>query len=1239
MNKIYYLFLMLLGTMLNAGTGIYGSFVIVDDGASTYYDCIANGATTDFNGYDFGTMTATSTLSLNGGELKTWKSDGGNITGAYLYYRVYETGTTAPSFTEIQMSWAEDNVDGSSNNQKWTETAAAVNLLSGLSAGNYTLEVYFKATSNEGDIYDNNSSANYSATFSYATSSDLQIGNVSISPALPTRIEQVTITLDATGTDLESATAVYLHSGVATDAPSSTAFSTVVGNWGQADGVGEMTSLGSNQWQIVLTDIDTYYSLTDDDDAFALNFLFRNADGTELEDNSGANYHADIDPGDYFLLTSPDYSPYLTASGVSFSIEANASSSVSWTLDELNSDGTTMTADVNTQSSLQNYSFSHTLNDTDVLHYFKLTADFGSLSKSKTFQVKTHKTPTVADLPTGVEKGINYNSDGSVTFVLHTPVSTTYGYYGYSGTSCTADSSTAATAAKTSVYLIGDFNNWEIEDDYLLNRTTDSDYWWITLSSSQLTNLRVSGEDESVFQYLVDGEIRIGDPYTHQVSDPDDQYISSTVYPDLISYPTGETTGRASVVQLTTPTDYTWEVPTFNRTYERNDLNVYELHFRDFTEEGTYAAATAKLDYIENLGVNCIHVMPVSEFEGNSSWGYNPNYYFAADKAYGTADELKEFIDEAHKRGIAVVNDLVLNHAFYSNPNAMLYWDDTNNRPATDNPWFNAEHKGIYSTDGHWGADWNHGSNHTRQMVDDIINYWMNEFKFDGFRFDFTKGFTQADQDSSDPWASSYDACRIEILKRMANTVWANTSGSGASPYVIFEHLANDDEDALLADEGILMWSGSGPQDSWLEMAMGTTNSSFWSSVYSSRGFTYANYMSYMESHDEERVGYKVKMWGNDKPAETDATYPNYFSNRTKLVAAFNLLLPGPRMVWQFGELGYDISIDENGRTGEKSSAWELGYDQESERQEIYNLYRHTFTFRNKYSLYSDVDYGNIGSTTDWNRRFSLYDGSSTQVIAVGDFDTANDGAVSPGYFQTGTWYKYNGDPAVDGTPYTVSNTTDTFSLTTVDPVYILSNADIIPPVFNVENQSIDTDYCDFTITDTSYDVVAGTWTSGATTSGKAADNSGTLSILLTSLNGTTLNQSSLAGQSLQTGENTLVWEATDPSGNTTSFTQTITLNRGDCYKSGVSGTALDSSVLISTLDRNTQETTKKNGLLVLESKEKGFVITTIPSGQTTAIISNPVQGMLVFDENDNCLKIYDGTQWGCLRQKAVPNP
>lgn len=100
-------------------------------------------------------------------------------------------------------------------------------------------------------------------------------------------------------------------------------------------------------------------------------------------------------------------------------------------------------------------------------------------------------------------------------------------------------------------------------------------------------------------------------------------------------YPAGAS-GIVSVFQ-TGQTDYQWKVSDFKRP-DTQDLIVYELHLRDFTTEGTYKAALAKLPYLRDLGINAIELMPINEFEGNDSWGYNPSFYFAVDKAYGTKD-------------------------------------------------------------------------------------------------------------------------------------------------------------------------------------------------------------------------------------------------------------------------------------------------------------------------------------------------------------------------------------------------------------------------------------------------------------------------------------------------------------------------------------------------------------------------------------------------------------------------
>ena len=80
--------------------------------------------------------------------------------------------------------------------------------------------------------------------------------------------------------------------------------------------------------------------------------------------------------------------------------------------------------------------------------------------------------------------------------------------------------------------------------------------------------------------------------------------------------------------------------------------------------------------------------MPVNEFEGNTSWGYNPSFYFAVDKYYGTKNDLRTFVDECHSQGMAVIIDLVLNHSFGQSPFYLLY-KDADGKPSTDNPWYN----------------------------------------------------------------------------------------------------------------------------------------------------------------------------------------------------------------------------------------------------------------------------------------------------------------------------------------------------------------------------------------------------------------------------------------------------------------------------------------------------------------------------------------------------------------------
>jgi len=885
----------------------------------------------------------------------------------------------------------------------------------------------------DADWYTINGNTNNGSNYSYTVLSDA----VTVNPAYPTDNQNVTITFNAAGTALEEATKVYIHSGISTDENNATNFEYVVGNWGMDDGIGLMTNTGGVTWQIILSPgLRNFYSVSPEDDIFGLNFLFRNATGNLKVDNDGQNYHNPVDPGSYFSISSPAQPVYFGQVGSELLHSATANiAPTTWTLTEIDTSTGAFISTLATQNG--NVTFSQNIEIESIqLRKFKLEANFGGTTKYKTFSLRGYLPVVIESRPAWTKPGINYHpSDPSrVTLVLHAPTYTRY----KKGTGTISGTNT--TVPKNVVFVLGDFNNWLPLESYKMKRDRDGwdgmtdsdddgdrgDYWWIELSG-------LNPGQEYVFQYFIDGELMVADPYTHKVSDFDDQYIPENVYTDLIDY-RPQADGRASILQ-TAQTNFDWKAESFTAP-SINELNVYELHFRDFTEEGTYLAAIEKLDYIKGLGVNAIHVMPVSEFEGNSSWGYNPNFYFAPDKAYGSASDLKTFVDECHKREILVFNDMVLNHAFYSNVMAKMYWNDELNRPANDNPWFNPEHKMIYDSNGHWGADWNHESEHVQTMVDRILDYWLQEFNFDGFRFDFTKGFGQTAPDSGDPWAGSKDQDRIDLLLRMANGMKTRNPGA----VVIFEHLADFDEENDLADAGILMWSGIGHHNSVKGLILGWNGDDtniYSNGVYNSasKGFTYANLMSYAESHDEERLGYEVKRWFNWSdfagPKVTSADSLNAIVDRLKMAVAFNLLLPGPRMLWQFQELGYDIGIDFNGRTGEKPPKWD--YYNNSKRRELHNLVSKLLKIRNRYDLYSTTpDYGNIGLgagnlTTPRVMRLSTSDGK--HVIVVANIDPAAGHNVYPNFDVTGTWYKYNGNPTVDGTTLVVSNTGDPFYL------------------------------------------------------------------------------------------------------------------------------------------------------------------------------------------------------------------
>jgi len=574
--------------------------------------------------------------------------------------------------------------------------------------------------------------------------------------------------------------------------------------------------------------------------------------------------------------------------------------------------------------------------------------------------------PIIEELPEGIVDGINYINDSTVTLCLFAP-------------------------HKHFVYVIGDFTNWQIDPAYYMKLTPDSSRFWLTVSG-------LEPQKEYIFQYLVDGELRIADPYSEKISDPVyDQWISDSTYPDLISYPTGKTTEIASVLQ-TGQVSYQWQVTDFKRP-KPQDLVIYELLLRDFVTSHDYKTLSDTLGYFERLGVNAIELMPINEFEGNESWGYNPSFYFAPDKYYGPKNDLKKFIDEAHKCGIAVIQDIVLNHAYGQCPLVRLYASDM-----SQSPWFNVTSPNpMYS----WGYDFNHESEATQMFVDSVTSFWLQEYHVDGFRFDFTKGFTNR---PGDGWAR--DNSRISILKRIADKIWEIDS----TAYIILEHFTENSEEQELADYGMMLWGNmniaySQSAMGWLDDSQRPSDLSW--GYYKTRGWSKPHLVTYMESHDEPWLMYKNLQWGRSS-GDYDIKDLSTALDRIKLVAAFFFTLPGPKMMWQFGELGYDQYLPESGpdRCAPKPILWNYYY--QPNRRNLYETIAALIKLRNENKVFRNP-YSHVQMLVgqgQYGRRINISD-DSMNVTIIGNFDVT-DRSVNPNFQKTGEWYDYfSGDTII----------------------------------------------------------------------------------------------------------------------------------------------------------------------------------------------------------------------------------
>jgi 1,4-alpha-glucan branching enzyme len=177
-----------------------------------------------------------------------------------------------------------------------------------------------------------------------------------------------------------------------------------------------------------------------------------------------------------------------------------------------------------------------------------------------------------------------------------------------------------------------------------------------------------------------------------------------------------------------------------------HELVIYEMHVADFSggeddplQRGKYKHVIEKLDYLCDLGINAIELMPVKEYPGDYSWGYNPRHFFAPESSYGSTADLKRLVDECHGRGIRVIMDGIYNHSESASPLTQIDHDY----------WY---HHSPRDPDNNWGPEFNYEfydekleTYPARRFIGETVRYWINEYHLDGIRYDAARQIANYD--------------------------------------------------------------------------------------------------------------------------------------------------------------------------------------------------------------------------------------------------------------------------------------------------------------------------------------------------------------------------------------------------------------------------------------------------------------------------------------------------------------
>lgn len=799
----------------------------------------------------------------------------------------------------------------------------------------------------------------------------------------------VVITVDATKgnqglLNYTPTTDVYVHIGVITNlSANSSDWKYVTSVWGTTNPAFQAINSGNNKWSYTITGgLRTFFGLTNPAESIQkIAILFRNGNGGVKQANAdGSDMYVPVYDNSLHVhidnpFRQPEYTPISEAitKNVGDQLPIVAKASLAGSTIQIYFNGALLSTVTGVKDSIAT-TISAAGTQTIIAK-----ATNGVVVNSDTLTFYVNPPNNVAAIPAGKVEGINYETgDTSATLVIYAPL-------------------------KKSMVVVGDFNNWTPSSKYLMNITPDGNYFWLRL-------IGLTPGVQYAYQYLIDNSLQLADYNTELVLDKNaDPNIPAGNFPGLKSFPT-QAAGTLSGIIQTAQTPYTWNDNAFVKPDKRN-LLIYELLVRDFVATQSWNTLADTLHYLKALGINAIEVMPFCNFEGASSWGYNPNFFFAPDKVYGTPTALKHFIDVCHQTGIAVIMDLAMQDVFGSSPLASMYWNSATNTPSLQNPWLDSLPTHPYNV----GSQFNHSSAATITLRNRVYAYWINNYHLDGFRFDLAGGYTQTQYNLTDnTWESTVDQGRMNTWDNI------NTELQSIKPntYCILESFVNYTEQKHYTDNGMLTWgNGANENYAFTQGSMGYYNSGadFSSGIYSSAGLTQPGMITYQESHDETLGGDERIMFKNENYGAASGSYNVKDTatalKRAAMTTAFWSMIPGPKMMLMFGELGYDYSPNacSNGATtcnnvDPKPIRWD--YYTNANRRGLYDVYSKLLSLRNVAAYQSTFTTGTVNKNLAGAIKWLNVVGSSLQVMVYGNFDVMpQTGTVS--FPSTGTWYNF----------------------------------------------------------------------------------------------------------------------------------------------------------------------------------------------------------------------------------------